>query len=227
MEEIWKVKEGYNKYQISNLGRFKNKNNELIELFDNENKFIKIYLTNDFGKQKMFYVHLLVCELFIPNENEFTKAAHKTKDTHNNSVDNLKWIWSNKKEPLFLVGEIWKPLPNYLTKYEVSNFGRIKDIKINKILKYINKKGYLFVILKNIELNKTQQKSVHQLVAMAFLNHIPCGHKLVVNHINMIKTDNRVENLELITQQENWDKFLETVKDKTKYTKSLVNKNML
>ena len=95
------------------------------------------------------------------------------------------------------------------------------------ILKYINKKGYLFVILKNIELNKTQQKSVHQLVAMAFLNHIPCGHKLVVNHINMIKTDNRVENLELITQQENWDKFLETVKDKTKYTKSLVNKNML
>jgi hypothetical protein len=38
---------------------------------------------------------------------------------------------------------------------------------------------------------------------MTFLNHKPCGHDLVIDHKNDIKTDNRVENLHIVTQRFN------------------------
>ena len=41
---------------------------------------------------------------------------------------------------------------------------------------------------------------------MAFLNHKPNGNKLVVDHINNVKTDNRLSNLQIITQRKNTSK---------------------
>jgi ribosomal protein L15E len=50
---------------------------------------------------------------------------------------------------------------------------------------------------------------------MAFLNHTPCGYKIVVDHIdNNIKTDNRLENLQLITQRENVSKDIKNTSSK-------------
>jgi len=46
---------------------------------------------------------------------------------------------------------------------------------------------------------------------MAFLNHTPCGHKLIVDHINENKLDNRVENLQLITNKQN---VIKSIKNK-------------
>ena len=74
-----------------------------------------------------------------------------------------------------------------------------------KILKqYDSKKGY-----KRVELyfeGKRKEFKVHQLVAMAFLNHIPCGYGLVVDHIDNNKKNNNIDNLQLITQRENSSK---------------------
>jgi hypothetical protein len=111
--------------------------------------------------------------------------------------------------------EIWKDIPEYEGLYQVSNLGRVKSLPkewtvgngtikrhSGKILKlHANRHGYLMVRLsKNI---KPRGFGVHQLVAIAFLNHKPCGLKLVIDHINDNKLDNRVENLQIVTARYN------------------------
>lgn len=103
--------------------------------------------------------------------------------------------------------EIWKYIQGYENDYQVSNLGNIKSIKKGKnlILKpWIDDKGYFRVHLsKN---NKKTYKKIHKLVAEAFLNHNPCGMSLVVDHIDWNKLNNKVNNLQLITNRENASK---------------------
>ena len=98
--------------------------------------------------------------------------------------------------------EIWKDIPEYEGLYQVSNLGRVKSLMFNKekILKQANTNGYLQVRLCK---NKIKKFLVHQLVSMAFLNHKPCGFNLVIDHINDNPSDNRVENLQIVTQRYN------------------------
>ena len=104
--------------------------------------------------------------------------------------------------------EIWKDIPNYEGIYQVSNLGRVKSLKWNKekiLNDVIDKKGYLAYSLFKNNIRKTAKG--HQLVAMAFLNYIPNGKMdLVVDHINNVKTDNRLENLQIVSNRENISK---------------------
>jgi hypothetical protein len=115
-----------------------------------------------------------------------------------------------------LEGEIWKDIPGYEGLYQASNLGRVKSldnkvlcrggayrIKRGKILSpYIHSDNYCFLTLYD---NKIQSKrfSIHQLVAIAFLNHKPNGFKLVINHKDFDRTNNNVNNLEIVTQRQN------------------------
>lgn len=117
--------------------------------------------------------------------------------------------------------EIWKDIKGYEGLYQVSNLGNVKNlkrkVKISKtlekykeipehILKPIkNKCGYLYVSLANN--GKIKNVRVHKLVAEAF---IPNDNKILqINHINGLKSDNRVENLEWVTCKDNINKAWE------------------
>lgn len=96
--------------------------------------------------------------------------------------------------------EFWKDIEGYEGLYQVSNVGQVKSLIRNKLLKPIkNRKGYLFVNLyKN---GKNGVFLLHRLVAEAFL---PNEEELPqVDHVNNDKTDNRVCNLQWISNVEN------------------------
>ena len=107
---------------------------------------------------------------------------------------------------------IWKPIPGWEDYYEVSDEGNVKSLerivtfgkggeklKKESILKArINSNGYPAINLcKN---GKCKQIENHRLVALTFIDNP--HNKPSVNHINGIKTDNRVENLEWATWSE-------------------------
>lgn len=111
--------------------------------------------------------------------------------------------------------EIWKNVLGYEGVYKVSNLGRVKSLNryqyIHKgngyFAKYrgriikprIHKRGYLYLTLNNS--GKRETVTVHKIVAEAFLGKRP--DNLTVNHIDMNRQNNKIENLEYVTLIEN------------------------
>lgn len=113
--------------------------------------------------------------------------------------------------------EIWKDIEGYEGLYQVSNFGRVrsyKQSKKGKILKpKLNSGGYCIIGLFK---NGLQRKMlIHRLVAECFLYNVE--NKPFIDHINTIRTDNRVENLRWVTTKENQNNPL-TIKYRKEHT---------
>ena len=122
-----------------------------------------------------------------------------------------------------LPDEIWKTvLIDNLRVLSISSHGRIKD-ENGRILKGSrSQSGYII-----IQITRNVRYSAHRLVAHAFLK-FDLDSELVVNHKNGIKTDNRLDNLEIVTQSENIRHAFDLGLNKTKHVAQHdVNNNML
>ena len=109
--------------------------------------------------------------------------------------------------------EVWKDVNGFEGHYQISNLGRVKSLRrkflcgnggyrildetIAKLTK--DNKGYYRKCLLNHGYKKSER--IHRLVAKHFIPNPQ--NKPQINHINGIKTDNRVENLEWATNGEN------------------------
>jgi len=113
-----------------------------------------------------------------------------------------------------LKGEVWKPVKGYEGLYEVSNMGRVKSLSYLRTGKerllslMMTDNGYVFVGLNKH--NEGRHYMVHRIEYEAFHGEIPKfvvtqkgNERMEVNHINEIKSDNRLENLELVTCTQN------------------------
>lgn len=104
-----------------------------------------------------------------------------------------------------MVEEVWKDVVGFEDYFKISSFGNLFSKRTNKCLKkHKHPHGYLHVATKiGGRKGKNVCFKLHRLVADAFLDGKLEGY--VVNHLNGIKYDNRVENLEWCSHKENYD----------------------
>lgn len=108
-------------------------------------------------------------------------------------------------ESISLEGEIWKPVLGFEQSYLVSNKGRVASTKSHRrkgilLSLCVTSHGYHYVSLYQ-PTGERSYKGVHRLVAEAFIDNP--NEYTQIDHINTIRTDNRVENLKWCTHSEN------------------------
>ena len=94
MKEIWTTIKHNNNYEVSNLGKVRNKKTKRIlkPVFDKDGYLI-ITLCKE-GKQKTEKIHRLVAETFIDNPYNLPQVNHKDENKQNNKIDNLEYCTS-------------------------------------------------------------------------------------------------------------------------------------
>jgi len=119
--------------------------------------------------------------------------------------------------------EVWKDIPGYEGFYQVSSMGRVKSLprllknRYNNFLskeKFLtpikNSSGYLWV---KLCVGGEKSFAVHRLVMLAFVGE----SDLVVNHLDLNKLNNRIDNLEYCTRRENVHHYEKSVKRASAY----------
>lgn len=135
-------------------------------------------------------------QLFLQNE-----KLNKLKDEYLCNLIELKFK---------LINNDFKEIPGY-NNYFINKCGEVYKIcsfnffRKNKYIKQIRLKEHLnYWGYKTVTIKK--ERRIHQLMAITFLNHIPNGHKLVIDHIDGNKLNNSISNLQIVTNHQNLTK---------------------
>lgn len=95
MNEEWKIIDGFERYQVSNLGRVKsyaqNKSGRFLTLSTDHKGYKVVSLYDNNGNRKTIKVHRLVATAFLFNPNNLPEVNHKDENKTNNCVNNLEW----------------------------------------------------------------------------------------------------------------------------------------
>lgn len=124
--------------------------------------------------------------------------------------------------------EIWRDIPGYNGRYQISNFGRVRTKNYNhtgitKIMQLSeNGRGYLQVCLTKD--NKKRSIKIHRLVAECFINNP--DNLPVVNHKDENKQNNHVNNLEWCDNNYNTH-YGTAIKRRSKSVKQMLNNRVI
>lgn len=115
--------------------------------------------------------------------------------------------------------EIWKPAYGWESYYEVSNMGRIRRIerviiksngrkntyRAKELTPSKDSKGYFYIKVRDVGKNRNERRNIriHRLICATFLG----PSDLLVDHKNFDRTDNRLSNLQYVTDRENSDRY--------------------
>lgn len=214
-----KTIEGFENYLIYEDGRVKNINTNYFLRGTIRLHGYLVYRLSKEGKKYQFYAHRLVAETFIDNPNDFNIVNHKDGNKLNNCVENLEWCSQSdnmrhaykkklisKRGPKSIfcgpldAGEKFLSIKDF-TNYVVSNYGRVINIKTNRILKPSIVCGYKKIRLSNN--GKIKDFLIHYLVQEYFNHKLPSSVKECIDHIDGDKFNNRYDNLRVVTFIEN------------------------
>lgn len=91
LSEEWKEIKDYENYEISNLGRVRNKKTgRILKPGKTRKGYLRVGLWKN-GIKKLISVHRLAALAFLSNPNNYPEINHKDEDKTNNTVDNLEW----------------------------------------------------------------------------------------------------------------------------------------
>lgn len=159
-------------------------------------------------------------------KNMNTNVSYVQKGMAGLRLTRLKYI----EDKDLLEGEIFKSLAFLgLSKYEVSNYGRVRRAKDRLYMKpYIPKNGYPVLRIIDDKTKAYRNVMLSRLVAHAFIENPDPANKIEVNHIDANKLNNHVSNLEWVTPKENMkhaedNKLIYRFRKKDKHTKEEVH----
>ena len=202
----WMTRKENNIHRCQGIKMTSNKNKHVLRIDNNSNELLGKYSSIE---EAGIWAY----------ESGHTKTPHNGRNAIGNCLNglskvayNFRWEYENKYEDL--ENEIWKevivePMQND-KKYFVSNLGRFKNSSGMIMENYkVNENGYIRVYI----YNKTY--ALHRLIAKAFIENP--HNKEQVNHIDGVKLNNSLENLEWVTNTENQiHKYKTGLADKSK-----------
>ena len=214
VEERWLPVPDCLDYEVSNQGRVRYHRGEALQVLGlyRAQKGDLAHIWQG-GKWVNRPVHMLVASAFIHPLWARAIVRHINGDHHDNRVENLRVVPRVvRSDPKMLrpqdlprPGEQWCLVLGF-PEYEVSSLGRVRSARngTGTIKGWVQKPrpdsgGYLSVALSRDD--KVTRVRVHRLVYEAFIGPIPSG--MGINHINSNKRDNRLENLEVLSPQDN------------------------